>query len=117
MSVAEPKRDRRTPGRVLSDLLADKKLSHVQASAAVNGVLSPARISAIVGSRSPITVHTAVVLERLTGRGAEEWLLHYLADELRIERAKVDAEIKARAKQSAANANAKPPKATEADEP
>jgi plasmid maintenance system antidote protein VapI len=102
--VSGERKDRRTVGRVLSDMLADKKLTHVAASQQVNGAITPSKLSGVVNGHRPMTLRTAVVLEALTGRSAEEWLLHGLAKELEVTRASVSAEIAARAKQSAANA-------------
>lgn len=112
---ANERKDRRTVGRVLSDILADKKLSQVEASQLVNGAISPAKLSGVINGHRPMTLRTAVVLEALTGRSAEEWMLHGMAKEMDVMRASVVAEIAARAKQSAANAAAnaaasKPPK-------
>lgn len=101
--------DRRTVGRVLSDMLADAKLSHVEAVALVNGIINANRISQVINGTSPISPRTAVILERILpdGRSAEEWHMHYMAKEFEVARAMVDAEIKARANRSVANASRK----------
>lgn len=104
MSASEPKRDRRTVGRVLSDMLADRNLKQGEAVRIVNGVITPGKLSAVIAGKAPVTTRTACVLERITGRPAEEWMMHYLEKEIAVARASVTAEIEARAKQSVANA-------------
>lgn len=95
--------DRRKPGRVLSDKLADMRLTHVQAVQSVNGVMSASKLSGVVRGEAPITERTAVVLEKITGIPAEEWLDRAQALTLPVIRASVEAEIKAKAAQYAEN--------------
>lgn len=97
--------DRRKPGRVLSDKLAELHLSHVQAVRKVNEIINANRVSQVIRGAAPISEKMAVILEAITGVSALEWLARYHETTLPPIRAAVMAEIKARADQSAANAS------------